>query len=90
MAVRMTSTEVSECNLKFLSDLQKEGKHPFLVRVMKLGLIASTYACPKCGEDMRLCESISVMDGFEWRCKKKGENALYGDLGTFRKDLQPL
>ncbi|GFU07571.1 hypothetical protein NPIL_694911, partial [Nephila pilipes] len=61
MAAR--TTEVSECTLRFLSDLQKEGKYSFLVWVMKLGLIASTYACPKCGDDMRLCESISVVDG---------------------------
>ncbi|GFU21427.1 hypothetical protein NPIL_475401 [Nephila pilipes] len=77
MAARMASTEVSECTLKFISDLQKEGKHPFLVWVMKVGLIASTYVCPKCGDDMRLCESLSVMDGFECRCKKRGENAHY-------------
>ncbi|GFS86866.1 histone-lysine N-methyltransferase SETMAR [Nephila pilipes] len=47
---------------------KKEGKHPFLVWVMKLGLIASIYVCPKCSDDMRLCESLSVIDGFEWRC----------------------
>ncbi|GFU12412.1 hypothetical protein NPIL_348261 [Nephila pilipes] len=59
MAVRMTSTEVSECTLQFLSDLQKEGKHPFFVWVMKLGLILSTYACPKCG-DVSLLSSILI------------------------------
>ncbi|GFS34716.1 hypothetical protein NPIL_80361 [Nephila pilipes] len=46
MAARMTSTEVSEYTLKFISDLQKEGKHPFLVWVMKLGLTASLYSEP--------------------------------------------
>ncbi|GFX32943.1 hypothetical protein TNCV_2135981 [Trichonephila clavipes] len=39
---------------------------------MKEGLIASSYECPKCNEQMRLKERKSVvLDGFEWRCRKK-------------------
>ncbi|GFV24065.1 hypothetical protein TNCV_1690591, partial [Trichonephila clavipes] len=40
---------------------------------MKEGLIASSYECPKCNEQMGLNERKSVvLDGFEWRCRKKG------------------
>ncbi|GFS56097.1 DDE_Tnp_IS1595 domain-containing protein [Trichonephila clavipes] len=39
-------------------------------------LIASSYECPKCNEQMGLNERKSVvLDGFEWRCRKKGVNA---------------
>ncbi|GFV06637.1 hypothetical protein TNCV_2949591 [Trichonephila clavipes] len=39
---------------------------------MKEGLIASSYECPKCNEQMGLNERKSVvLDGFEWRCRKK-------------------
>ncbi|GFU15985.1 transposon Tf2-9 polyprotein [Trichonephila clavipes] len=39
---------------------------------MKEGLIASSYECPKCNEQMGLNERKSVvLDGFEWRCQKK-------------------
>ncbi|GFX76138.1 uncharacterized protein TNCV_1835131 [Trichonephila clavipes] len=39
------------------------------------GLIASSYECPKCNEQMGLNERKSVvLDGFEWRCRKKGVN----------------
>ncbi|GFV04037.1 hypothetical protein TNCV_916611 [Trichonephila clavipes] len=42
---------------------------------MKKGLIASSYECPKCNEQMGLNERKSVvLDGFEWRCRKKGVN----------------
>ncbi|GFW23423.1 uncharacterized protein TNCV_3805211 [Trichonephila clavipes] len=42
---------------------------------MKEGLIASSYECPKCNEQMGLNERKSVvLDGFEWRCRKKGVN----------------
>ncbi|GFV43747.1 DDE_Tnp_IS1595 domain-containing protein [Trichonephila clavipes] len=41
---------------------------------MKEGLIASSYECLKCNEQMRLNERKSVLDGFEWRCRKKGVN----------------
>ncbi|GFW08975.1 uncharacterized protein TNCV_3475222 [Trichonephila clavipes] len=39
---------------------------------MKEGLIASSYECSKCNEQMGLNERKSVvLDGFEWRCRKK-------------------
>ncbi|GFV33827.1 hypothetical protein TNCV_4911661 [Trichonephila clavipes] len=39
---------------------------------MKEGLIASSYECPKCNEQMGLNERKSVvLDGFEWRCLKR-------------------
>ncbi|GFS52340.1 uncharacterized protein TNCV_4850541 [Trichonephila clavipes] len=42
---------------------------------MKEGLIASSFECPKCNEKMGLNERKSVvLDGFEWRCRKKGVN----------------
>ncbi|GFS85013.1 RNA-directed DNA polymerase from mobile element jockey [Trichonephila clavipes] len=42
---------------------------------MKEGLIASSYECPKCNEQMGLNERKSVvLDGFEWRCRKIGVN----------------
>ncbi|GFU83107.1 histone-lysine N-methyltransferase SETMAR [Trichonephila clavipes] len=42
---------------------------------MKEGLIASSYECPKCNEQVGLNERKSVvLDGFEWRCRKKGVN----------------
>ncbi|GFV08076.1 hypothetical protein TNCV_1047051 [Trichonephila clavipes] len=35
-------------------------------------LIASSYECPKCNEQMGLNERKSVvLDAFEWRCRKK-------------------
>ncbi|GFT13079.1 HTH_Tnp_Tc3_2 domain-containing protein [Trichonephila clavipes] len=38
------------------------------------GLIASSYECPKCNEQMGLNERKSVvLDGFEWRCRKKAK-----------------
>ncbi|GFX54682.1 hypothetical protein TNCV_3632391 [Trichonephila clavipes] len=38
-------------------------------------IIASSYECPKCNEQMGLNERKSVvLDGFEWRCRKKGVN----------------
>ncbi|GFX99727.1 hypothetical protein TNCV_257661 [Trichonephila clavipes] len=49
---------------------------------MKEGLIASSYECPKCNEQMGLNERKSVvLDGFEWRCRKKG--ILFNDEAHF-------
>ncbi|GFW51033.1 hypothetical protein TNCV_3593151 [Trichonephila clavipes] len=46
---------------------------------MKEGLIASSYECPKCNEQMGLNERKSVvLDGFEWRCRKKGIEVQVG------------
>ncbi|GFS60133.1 hypothetical protein TNCV_2826551 [Trichonephila clavipes] len=49
----------------------KRGKKELIEWCMK-GLIASSYECPKCNEQMGLNERTSVVwDGFEWRCRKK-------------------
>ncbi|GFV66642.1 hypothetical protein TNCV_2594631 [Trichonephila clavipes] len=50
---------------------------------MKEGLIASSYECPKCNEQMGLSEPKSVvLDGFEWRCRKK--------MSGFQQQLKAL
>ncbi|GFT75277.1 uncharacterized protein TNCV_950951 [Trichonephila clavipes] len=52
------------------------GKKELIERmVYEKELIASSYECPKCNEQMRLNERKSVvLDGFERRCRKKGVN----------------
>ncbi|GFV56005.1 hypothetical protein TNCV_2729091 [Trichonephila clavipes] len=52
------------------------GKKELIEWCMKEGLIASSYECPKCNEQMGLNERKSVvLDGFEWRCRKRCEYA---------------
>ncbi|KFM62468.1 hypothetical protein X975_19769, partial [Stegodyphus mimosarum] len=54
---------------------------------MNEGLIASNYECPTCDERMGLYERKSaVLDGFEWRCRKKGVNA-HDVCRSIRKNL---
>ncbi|GFX51999.1 uncharacterized protein TNCV_3064161 [Trichonephila clavipes] len=66
---------VSEYTLEFLTLLNARGKKELIEWCMKEGLIASSYECPKCNEQMGLNERKSVvLDGFEWRCRKKGVN----------------
>ncbi|GFX29962.1 transposable element Tc3 transposase [Trichonephila clavipes] len=66
---------VSEYTLEFFTLLNARGKKELIEWCMKEGLIASSYECPKCDEPMRLNERKSVvLDGFEWRCRKKGVN----------------
>ncbi|GFS60997.1 uncharacterized protein TNCV_4955331 [Trichonephila clavipes] len=65
---------VSEYTLEFFTLLDARGKKELIEWCMK-GLIASSYECPKCNEQMGLNERKSVvLDGFEWRCRKKGVN----------------
>ncbi|GFV50282.1 uncharacterized protein TNCV_621921 [Trichonephila clavipes] len=62
---------VSEYTLEFFT-LNARGKKELIEWCMKEGLIASSYECPKCNEQMGLNERKSVvLDGFEWRCRKK-------------------
>ncbi|GFS67927.1 uncharacterized protein TNCV_1361821 [Trichonephila clavipes] len=64
---------VSEYTLEFFTLLNARGKKELIEWCMKEGLIASSYECPKCNEQMGLNERKSVvLDGFEWRCRKKG------------------
>ncbi|GFW25150.1 uncharacterized protein TNCV_2262081 [Trichonephila clavipes] len=66
---------VSEYTLEFFTLLNARGKKELIEWCMKEGLIASSYECPKCNEQMGLNERKSVvLDGFEWRCRKKGVN----------------
>ncbi|GFX62889.1 uncharacterized protein TNCV_1848821 [Trichonephila clavipes] len=63
---------VSEYTLEFFTLLNARGKKELIEWCMKEGLIASSYECPKCNEQMGLNERKSVvLDGFEWRCRKK-------------------
>ncbi|GFS98797.1 uncharacterized protein TNCV_754051 [Trichonephila clavipes] len=63
---------VSEYTLEFLTLLNARGKKELIEWCMKEGLIASSYECAKCNEQMGLNERKSVvLDGFEWRCRKK-------------------
>ncbi|GFX74633.1 uncharacterized protein TNCV_1158481 [Trichonephila clavipes] len=65
---------VSEYTLEFFTLLNARGKKELIEWCMKEGLIASSYECPKCNEQMGLNERKSVvLDGFEWRCRKKEE-----------------
>ncbi|GFY25928.1 uncharacterized protein TNCV_1916781 [Trichonephila clavipes] len=58
---------------------KQKGKKELIEWCMKEGLIASSYECPKCNEQMGLNERKSVvLDGFEWRCRKKGVNTHDG------------
>ncbi|GFU66560.1 uncharacterized protein TNCV_4357161 [Trichonephila clavipes] len=67
---------VSEYTLEFFTLLNARGKKELIEWCMKEGLIASSYECPKCNEQMGLNERISVvLDGFEWRCRKKERNS---------------
>ncbi|GFX30560.1 uncharacterized protein TNCV_3462101 [Trichonephila clavipes] len=90
---------VSEYTLEFFTLLNARGKKELIERerewCMKEGLIASSYECPKCNEQMRLNERKSVvLDGFEWRCQKKGVNThdnKYGGAPTIiRLAMRPL
>ncbi|GFU48993.1 uncharacterized protein TNCV_2332881 [Trichonephila clavipes] len=66
---------VSEYTLEFFTLLNARGKKELIEWCMKEGLIASSYECPKCNEQMGLNERKSVvLDGFEWRCRKKKNN----------------
>ncbi|GFW97139.1 uncharacterized protein TNCV_631441 [Trichonephila clavipes] len=66
---------VSEYTLEFFTLLNARGKKELIEWCMKEGLIASSYECPKCNEQMGLNERKSVvLDGFEWRCRIKGVN----------------
>ncbi|GFV97900.1 uncharacterized protein TNCV_1459061 [Trichonephila clavipes] len=66
---------VSEYTLEFFTLLNARGKKELIEWCMKEGLIASSYECPKYNEQMGLNERKSVvLDGFEWRCRKKGVN----------------
>ncbi|GFV99955.1 uncharacterized protein TNCV_3567461 [Trichonephila clavipes] len=63
---------VSEYTLEFFMLLNARGKKELIEWCMEEGLIASSYECPKCNEQMGLNERKSVvLDGFEWRCRKK-------------------
>ncbi|GFU03564.1 uncharacterized protein TNCV_2257671 [Trichonephila clavipes] len=63
---------VSEYTLEYFTLLNARGKKELIEWCMKEGLIASSYECPKCNEQMGLNERKSVvLDGFEWRCRKK-------------------
>ncbi|GFV84027.1 uncharacterized protein TNCV_1368381 [Trichonephila clavipes] len=60
---------VSEYTLEFFTLLNARSKKELIEWCMKEGLIASSYECPKCNEQMGLNEGKSVvLDGFEWRC----------------------
>ncbi|GFV57332.1 uncharacterized protein TNCV_1712391 [Trichonephila clavipes] len=76
---------VSEYTLEFFTLLNARGKKELIEWCMKEGLIASSYECPKCNEQMGLNERKSVvLDGFEWRCRKKGFNRkFYGEKKVF-------
>ncbi|GFU18953.1 uncharacterized protein TNCV_2347401 [Trichonephila clavipes] len=82
---------VSEYTLEFFTLLDARGKKELIERewCMK-GLIASSYECPKCNEQMGLNERKSVvLDGFEWRCRKKGVNT-HDDNGAILLPRNPL
>ncbi|GFX38758.1 hypothetical protein TNCV_4748281 [Trichonephila clavipes] len=62
---------------KIRASKQEASKKELIERewCMKEVLIVSSYECPECNEQMGLNERKSVvLDGFEWRCRKKGVN----------------
>ncbi|GFS76366.1 uncharacterized protein TNCV_1620101 [Trichonephila clavipes] len=64
---------VSEYTLELFTLLNARSKKELIEWCMKEGLIASSYECPECNEQMGLNERKSVvLDGFEW--SKKGVN----------------
>ncbi|GFY03957.1 retrovirus-related Pol polyprotein from transposon opus [Trichonephila clavipes] len=78
---------VSEYTLEFFTLLNARGKKELIEWCMKEGLIASSYECPKCNEQMGLNERKSCfLDGFEWRCRKKDQpgltHVLYLEIDT--------
>ncbi|GFT00291.1 histone-lysine N-methyltransferase SETMAR [Trichonephila clavipes] len=83
---------VSEYTLEFFTLLNARGKKELIEWCMKEGLIASSYECPKCNEQMGLNERKSVvLDGFEWRCRKKGVNThdIIDELNSVYGDSAP-
>lgn len=61
-------------NLKHLFALEYEGNAVVLEWCMANGLIGKYYECPVCSREMKL-NKCSGVDGFEWRCHLRGENA---------------
>ncbi|GFS76357.1 uncharacterized protein TNCV_1620031 [Trichonephila clavipes] len=69
---------VSEYMLEFFMLLNARGKKELIEWCMKEGLIASSYECPKCNEQMGLNErkSVVLMD-LNGDVEKKGVNTHY-------------
>ncbi|GFX24323.1 uncharacterized protein TNCV_421241 [Trichonephila clavipes] len=78
---------VSEYTLEFFTLLNARSKKELIEWCMKEGLIASSYECPECNEQMGLNERKSVLDGFEWRCRKKSLCDVYSMTLRITKDL---
>ncbi|GFU02183.1 uncharacterized protein TNCV_533861 [Trichonephila clavipes] len=77
---------VSEYTLEFFTLLNARSKKELIEWCMKEGLIASSYECPKCNEQMGLNERKSVvLDGFEWRCQKKENDEIRNLMKSLRE-----
>ncbi|GFX65259.1 uncharacterized protein TNCV_4821501 [Trichonephila clavipes] len=82
---------VSEYTLEFFTLLNARSKKELIEWCMKERLIASSYECPECNEQMGLNERKSVvLDGFEWRCRKKDLSKLKKKRTAVRSMLTKL
>ncbi|GFU98627.1 uncharacterized protein TNCV_3654581 [Trichonephila clavipes] len=82
---------VSEYMLEFFTLLNARSKKELIEWCMKEELIASSYECPKCNEQMGLNERKSVvLDGFEWRCRKKSDKAPQWSPAVFLDKFSPI
>ncbi|KFM63342.1 hypothetical protein X975_21443, partial [Stegodyphus mimosarum] len=52
---------------------------------MKVDLMVTFFVCPKCGDNMHLCEIKGSMDGFEWQCRKQGKVNAHDVCKSIRK-----
>ncbi|GFV69718.1 uncharacterized protein TNCV_4508291 [Trichonephila clavipes] len=65
---------VSEYTLEFFTLLDARGKKELIEWCMKEGLIASSYECPKCNEQMGLNERVLFWMDLNGDVEKKGVN----------------
>ncbi|XP_035228785.1 LOW QUALITY PROTEIN: nucleolar protein 10-like [Stegodyphus dumicola] len=86
MGLSVMQREVSECTTStFITLLEVQRKHAMIEWCMKVGLIATCFVCPKCGDHMHLCERKGSKEGFEWRCRKQGPMNVHGVCRSIKK-----
>ncbi|PRD25443.1 UNVERIFIED_CONTAM: hypothetical protein NCL1_40932 [Trichonephila clavipes] len=82
-----TAEKDGDYTVGFFIQLKEKGQKAVLEWCMSVGLIASKYECPKCGNDMRLCPRKGSIDGFKWRCRRKVAETFHEVSKSIRKDL---
>ncbi|GFU86989.1 uncharacterized protein TNCV_486001 [Trichonephila clavipes] len=80
-----TAEKDGDYTVGFFIQLKEKGQKAVLEWCMSVGLIASKYECPKCGNDMRLCPRKGSIDGFKWRCRRKVAETFHEVSKSIRK-----